>query len=72
MRHIITVTPRIAEALVSTFPSALPHITPIGTADPDISIMGITAGIVISKVARALLHGWAGLEIRQVWFAGSP
>jgi hypothetical protein len=27
------------------------HITAIGTADPDISITGITAGIVIGKVA---------------------
>jgi hypothetical protein len=25
------------------------HITAIGTADPDISIIGITAGIVIGK-----------------------
>ena len=52
MRHIITVIPRIAEALGSTFRSTFLHITPIGTADPDIFIIGITAGIVISKVAR--------------------
>jgi hypothetical protein len=50
MRHIITVTPGIAEALVSTFP----HITAIGTPDPDLFIIGITAGIVVSKVARSL------------------
>ena len=56
MRHIITVTPRIAEALVSTFRSTLPHITPIGTADPDIFIIGLTTGIVTSKVARSLAH----------------
>jgi hypothetical protein len=72
MPHTITVTPRIVEALLSTFPSTLPHITPIGTADPNIFIIGIMAGIVIGKVARTLLHSWAGLEIRQVWFAGSP
>jgi len=52
MRHLITVTPRIAEALAATF-TLHPHITAIGTADPDISIIGIRAGIVISKVARS-------------------
>jgi hypothetical protein len=60
MRHIITVTRRIAEALASTFPSTLPHIIPIGTADPDIFIIGITAGIVISKMARSLALGASG------------
>ena len=44
MRHIITVTLRIAEASPFTLH---PRITAIGTADPD---TGITAGIVISKV----------------------
>jgi hypothetical protein len=58
MRHIITVTPRIAEALV--FLSTFPHITPIGTPDPDIFIIGMTAGIVISKVARSLALGTSG------------
>ena len=53
MRHIITVTPRITETLASTF-TLHPHITAIGTADPDISIIGITAGIVIGKVAQSL------------------
>ena len=48
IRHIFTVTPRIAEELASTFTLDL-HITTIGTADPDISIIGITAGIVIGK-----------------------
>src|SRR5580700_1100669 len=48
MRHIITVTLRIAEASPFTLH---PRITAIGTADPD---TGITAGIVISKVARSL------------------
>jgi len=48
MRHIITVTPRIAEEVASTFILDL-HITAIGTADPDISIIGITAGIVIGR-----------------------
>jgi len=48
IRHIFTVTPRIAEELASTFTLDL-HITAIGTADPDISIIGITAGIVIGK-----------------------
>jgi hypothetical protein len=38
--------PRIAEALVSTFLSTF-RITAIGTADPDILIIGITVGIVI-------------------------
>ena len=48
IRHIFTVTPRIAEELASTFTLDL-HITAIGTADPDISIIGITAGIVIGR-----------------------
>ena len=43
MRHTIMVTRRIAEALVSTF-TLRPLITAIGTADPDISIIDITAG----------------------------
>jgi hypothetical protein len=59
MQHINTVTPGIAEALAST--STLhPHITAIGTADPDISIIGITAGVVIGKVAQALPTQVAG------------
>jgi hypothetical protein len=48
MRHIITVTPRIAEALASPF-SLDPPITAIGTADRHISIIGITAGVVIDS-----------------------
>src|SRR5215469_1773475 len=48
IRHIFTVTPRIAAELASTFTLHL-HITAIGTADPDISIIGITAGIVIGR-----------------------
>src|SRR5262245_62413012 len=42
IRHIITVTPRIAEELPSTF-------TSIGTTNPDISSIGITAAIVIGE-----------------------
>src|SRR5215471_19096513 len=45
IRHIFTVTPRIAEEPASPFTLDL-HITAIGTADPDI---GITAGIVIGR-----------------------
>jgi hypothetical protein len=52
MRHIITVTPRIAEALVSTFPSTLPHITPVGTADPAISIFGLIAPNISRRSLR--------------------
>jgi hypothetical protein len=59
MRHIITVTPGIAEALAFTFTLHL-HITAIGTADPDISTIGITAGIVIGKVAQSLPTQVAG------------
>jgi hypothetical protein len=51
MRRTITVIPRIAEASPSTFPRH-PYTTAIGTADPDILIIG--TGIVISKVARSL------------------
>lgn len=58
-RHIITVTPQIAEALASTF-TLYPRITAIGTADPDISILGITAGTVIGKVAQSLPTQVAG------------
>ena len=53
IRHIITVTPRIAE-LASTCTLDL-HITAIGTADPDISIIGIIARTIIGKVAPSLL-----------------
>ena len=48
MRHIITVTPRIAEASLFTLH---PRITAIGTADPD---TGITAGITAGN-SRAFL-----------------
>jgi hypothetical protein len=48
MRRTITVTPGIAEALASIF-TLRPHITAIGTADRDTSIIGIMAGIVIGK-----------------------
>src|SRR5262249_55226424 len=52
MRHITTGTLRIAEALVSPF-TLHPDITAIGTAGPHILIIGIAAGIVISKERRA-------------------
>jgi hypothetical protein len=48
MRHIITVTRRIAGALASNF-SLHPHIPAIGTADPDMCIVGITPRILTSK-----------------------
>src|SRR5262249_59750295 len=48
IRHIFTVTPRIAEELASTFTLDL-HITAIDTADPDISIIRITAGMAIGR-----------------------
>ena len=71
IRHIFTVTPRIAEELASTFTFDL-HITAIGTADPDISIIGITAGIVIGKAIvvasspQIARHSWraAGVDER--------
>src|SRR6516165_11896746 len=69
MRHLITVTPRIAEALASTF-TLHPHITAIGTADPDIFIIGITAGIVISKVARSLRAARCRGFQPRCWSAG--
>jgi len=47
IRRIITVTPRIAE-LASTFTLDL-DTTAIGTAGLDISIIGITAGVVIGR-----------------------
>jgi len=53
MRHINTVTRGIAEAPASTSPLH-PRITAIGKADPDISIIRITAGIVLGKVAQSL------------------
>jgi hypothetical protein len=59
MWHLITVIPRIADAVASTFTLDL-HITAIGTADPDISVIGITAGIVIGKVAQSLPTQVAG------------
>jgi hypothetical protein len=37
-----------------------PHITAIGTADPDISIIGITGGIVTGKIAQSLPSQAAG------------
>jgi hypothetical protein len=49
MRHIITVTCRIAEASASNFIILHPHILVIDTADRD--TIAITAGSVISKVA---------------------
>jgi hypothetical protein len=51
MRHIITDTPQIAEASASNF-TLHPRIPAIATADPDILIIGITAGIVISRTRR--------------------
>ena len=48
IRHIFTVTPRIAEELASIFTLDLDTMA-IGTADPGISIIGMTAGIVIGK-----------------------
>jgi hypothetical protein len=48
MRHIITVTRRIAEASASNF-SLRPHIRAIGTADPDMCIVGITPRILTSN-----------------------
>src|SRR5262249_36074977 len=48
IRHTFTVTPRIAEEPASTFTLDL-HITAIGTVDPNISIVGIAAGIVIGR-----------------------
>ena len=70
MRHIFTVTLGIAEALASTF-TLHPQITAIGTADPDISIIGIAASIVVGKVAQSLptqVAGAAHIAARQ----GSP
>src|SRR5262245_6854801 len=58
IRHIFTVTPRIAEELASTFTLDLP-ITAIDTADPDISIIGITAGIVIGKAIVVAMNLWS-------------
>ena len=60
IRHIITVTPRIVEELASTFTLDL-HITAIGTADPDISIIGIT-GIVIGRSCSPCRRKWRGLR----------
>jgi hypothetical protein len=45
MRHIIMVTPRIAEAAASTF-TLHRQTTAIDTADPDIFIIDIAAGIL--------------------------
>ena len=61
IRHIITVTPRIVEELASTFTLDL-HITAIGTADPDISIIGITARIVIGRSRSPCRRKWRGLR----------
>jgi hypothetical protein len=61
MRHIATVIPGIAGAPASTF-TLHPHTTAIGMADPDISIIGITAGIVIGKVAQSLPTQWRELH----------
>jgi hypothetical protein len=63
IRHIGTATPRSAE-LASTCISDL-HIVAIVTADPDISIIGMMAGIVIGKVAPFLPTqrvGWVRRE----------
>src|ERR1700730_16108571 len=70
MRHIVTVTLGIAEALASTF-TLHPQITAIGTADPDISIIGIATSIVVGKVARSLPTQVAGTS-RPVSFRMSP
>jgi len=48
MRLTITVTRRIAGALASNF-SLRPHIPAIGTADPDMCIVGTTPRILTSK-----------------------
>ena len=48
MRHIITVTHRIAEASASNF-SLRPQIPAIGTTDLDMCIVGITPRILTSK-----------------------
>jgi hypothetical protein len=82
MRHIVTVTLGIAEALASTF-TLHPHITATGTADPDISIIGIAASIVVGKIAQSLPTQVAGtayialrdkghLSSRPVSFRMSP
>jgi hypothetical protein len=69
MPHIVTVTPGIAGARASTFTSH-PHTTTIGMADPDISIMGITAGIVIGKVVPASIRrspAGTSRHFRSMW-----
>ena len=74
MRHIVTVTPGIAEALASTF-TLHPLITAIGTADPDISILGIAASIVVGKVAQSLptqVVGTARVGLRDKGHLSSP
>ncbi len=82
MRRIVTVTLGIAEAPASTF-TLHPHITAIGMADPDISIIGIAASIVVGKVAQSLPTQVAGaaqialrdkghLSSRPVSFRMSP
>ena len=52
IRHIITATPRIAEERASPFTSIL-------TADPDITVNGITAGIVVGKAIAVAVTGLA-------------
>jgi hypothetical protein len=82
MWHIVTVTLGIAEALASTF-TLHPQITAIDTADPDISIIGIAASIVVGEVAQSLPTQAAGtahiaprdkghLSSRPVSFRMSP
>jgi hypothetical protein len=48
MRHIITVTRRIAEALASNF-SRRPRLPAIGTTDLAMCIIGVMAGILNSR-----------------------
>jgi len=62
IRPIITVTPRIAEELVSPFTLDL-HITAIGTADLDISVTGMTAGIVIGKAIVVANNRTCGVTV---------
>jgi hypothetical protein len=66
MRRIITVTPGIAEALASIF-TLRPHITAIGTAVRDTSIIGITAGIVIGEPAQSPSTRVAGDFVMTIW-----
>ena len=60
MRLTITVTRRIAGALASTF-TLPPHITAIGTADPDMSTIGITAGNMTRPLENIIEFAVLGL-----------